>query len=208
LESAWADLYGRRSDCFGYRREYNDLRHGSCAIDAPGTGRHSEESVLCRNPGRCERTLSPVADLFEISRQTASLRTLVAYGPERLTLTTDEGSYASFGSYVTTNYFDGLGVRLVKGRSFMEAENQIDSSGLVAVISYRMWQERFHGSEEALGRFVVLNGHPATVIGIAPPRFQGADLGFVEDVWVPMISYLRVEGRQSAMNERSRPAFA
>src|SRR5215471_11137713 len=180
--------------------------HALLTRPAPGVTAKNLYYVGIR--GVASEPFHPIADLFEISRQTASLRTLVAYGPERLTLTTDEGSYASFGSYVTTNYFDGLGVRLTKGRSFMEAENQLDSSGLVAVISYRMWQERFHSSEDTLGRFVVLNGHPATVIGIAPPRFQGADLGFVEDVWVPMISYLRVEGRQSALNERSRPAFA
>ena len=40
---------------------------------------------------------------------------------------------------------------------------------LVAVVSYRVWQEQFHGADDIIGQAVVLNGHPATVIGVAPP---------------------------------------
>ena len=53
------------------------------------------------------------------------------------------------------NYFDTLGVRLVRGRAFTEAESRLDASGLVAVVSDRIWRTQFGGAEDVVGRSIV-----------------------------------------------------
>src|SRR5262249_32453792 len=110
-----------------------------------------------------------------------------------------------FGSHVSTNYFDAVGVRAIRGRTFTAEDDRLEGSGLVTIISYRIWQERFQGSDDAIGQHITLNGQDATVIGVAPPKFQGIDLGFPEDVWVPVVSYFRAQGREPLLMERDNP---
>src|SRR5205823_5433281 len=60
----------------------------------------------------------------------------------------------------------------------------------------------FLGNENVLGRPIKINSHPATIVGVAAPLFQGAELAMPEDVWVPAISYFRVRGRNGFLRER------
>jgi len=143
------------------------------------------------------------ADYLDYASQGKALSPLFAFGPERATLTLKDGSYALMGAYVTANYFEGLGVRPVLGRTFREDDNRLESAGLVAIISHRVWQERFNGAENVVGRAMVLNGHNATIVGVAPPTFQGVDLGAPDDVWVPIASYFRIRGSAAALSDRS-----
>src|SRR5439155_2307003 len=106
-------------------------------------------------------------EYLEFAAQTKTLRSLTGYGPERITFATESGTSAIVGSYVTANYFQTLGVQFAKGRAFTPADNRLDVSGLVAVISYRIWQEQFHGAEDVIGRSVMVNGYPAAIVGVA-----------------------------------------
>ena len=99
----------------------------------------------------------------DVASQSRTLSSLLAFQFDRFTLTLHDGSYAIHGGQVSTNYFDTLGLRLAKGRSFTPEEARLDASGLVAVISYRLWQERFESAEDIVGRPMLLNGHPATI---------------------------------------------
>ena len=121
----------------------------------------------------------------------ATVRPLAAVDFQRLTLTHDNGSFAVKATLVSPNYFDTLRARLVKGRPFNADDARLDSSGVV-VIAHHVWQNTFHGADDIVGRAVTLNGHPATVIGVAEPRFRGAWLAELADVWVP----LAPEGRK------------
>jgi len=139
----------------------------------------------------------------DVASQSRTLSSLLAFQFDRFTLTLHDGSYAIHGGQVSTNYFDTLGLRLAKGRSFTPEEARLDASGLVGVISYRLWQERFESAEDIVGRAVLLNGHPATVVGVAPPRFQGVWLNESADVWIPMLAYARLQGREAPLSDRS-----
>ena len=94
--------------------------------------------------------------------------------------------------YVTGNYFHALGVPPAAGRLIMPDDDRAGASA-VAVISYAFSQRRFAGAENAVGKPVFLNQHPFTVIGVAPPRFFGADPAVVPDVYIPMHAVLDVE---------------
>jgi predicted permease len=85
-------------------------------------------------------------------------------------------------SSVTTNYFDLLGVAAVLGRTFYPDELREP----VAVLDYICWREKFGADAGILGQAVDLDGHPATIIGIAPESFQGTQISMRPDVYVPL----------------------
>ena len=92
-----------------------------------------------------------------------------------------------FGGLVSGNYFDALGIGLPLGRGFRAEENRTPDSHPVVVFSYAFWQRRFNGDPTVLGRPVILNGRPFTVIGVAPEGFRGTVAYLNLDVWVPMM---------------------
>jgi predicted permease len=147
------------------------------------------------------------ANYQELTAESTTVRPLLAFRFERLTLTLDHGSYAIHGGLVSANYFDTLGLRPVKGRTFTDDESRLDASGLVAVISHRLWQNQFRGADDVIGQAIELNGHPATIVGVSPPRFQGVWLTEMSDVWVPLLGYSRIH-RSVAMNQGLPGAIA
>jgi predicted permease len=87
------------------------------------------------------------------------------------------------GARVTANFFDVLGVRPALGRGFAPGEDRPGAQRVV-VVSHRVWQERLHGDPGAIGRHIVVNDVPRTVVGIMPPRF-GYPARHVE-IWLPL----------------------
>ncbi|MFP2925942.1 ABC transporter permease [Pyxidicoccus sp. 3LG] len=86
------------------------------------------------------------------------------------------------GVRVTGTFFDTLGVRPQLGRTFLPEED-VPGSGATAVISHGVWQRRFGGAPDVIGRSLTLNDTPYTVVGVAPEGFrfpEGAQL------WTPL----------------------
>ncbi len=115
-----------------------------------------------------------------------AFRPVAAFDFARLTMTHDDGSYAMRAGMVSPNYFDTLGVRLVKGRAFTLDEAARGTSGLVVVIGHHVWQNSFAGADTVVGRSLLLNGVPATIVGVAEPAFRGALFAELADLWVPL----------------------
>ncbi len=94
---------------------------------------------------------------------------------------------------VTENYFSALGLRPALGRSFGPADAAGPGSDPMAVLSHRLWLDRFGGDPGVIGGTVRLNGHPFTVVGVAPVGYTGVRrFGFHPDLWVPMMMYAQV----------------
>jgi len=104
-----------------------------------------------------------------------------------LTIGLQNNADRAWAELVSANYFDVLKVRPILGRSFL-AEEGADRPGAfpVAVISYRMWQNRYRGDPNILGKEIRLNRHQLSIIGVAPPRFRGTTAGLAYDVWMPI----------------------
>ena len=104
-----------------------------------------------------------------------------------LTLGLEGNADRAWAELVSANYFDLLRVKPILGRTFLPEEGA-DKLGAfpVAVISYRMWKNRFHGDRNVLGKEIRLNRHQLTIIGVAPPDFRGSTVGLVYDVWMPI----------------------
>ena len=87
---------------------------------------------------------------------------------------------------VSGNYFDVLGVRPAVGRLFVQSDDlQLNANPIVA-LSYGFWQRRFGADPSVIGQSVLINGHPFTIVGVAPLAFQSAQMGYVPDIYVPM----------------------
>lgn len=76
--------------------------------------------------------------------------------------------------YVTGNYFTLLGVKPWLGRVILPSEGQVEGADPVLVLSYSYWKARFASDANVIGKRVLVNGHPVTVVGVAAPQFHGA----------------------------------
>jgi len=83
---------------------------------------------------------------------------------------------------VTVNYFDLLGIKASRGRTFTPEE----SHQPVAVLDYTCWREKFAGDAGVLGQALNLGGRLVTVIGIAPEGFRGTQVSMRPDLYVPL----------------------
>lgn len=96
------------------------------------------------------------------------------------------------GGPVSGNYFDLLGVKAQLGRTFRPDEDQVEGRDAVAVISHSLWQRKFSLDPSVVGKTVLINQVPFTVIGIAPEQFAGVYGGLAQDIWFPMQMQSRV----------------
>jgi putative ABC transport system permease protein len=94
---------------------------------------------------------------------------------------------------VSANYFDVLGLNPADGRFFLSDEDTKPNSNTVAVISYALWTSKFGSDPAAVGRTMILNATPYTVIGVAPRGFKGTvSIANSEQVWIPTSMYGQV----------------
>jgi predicted permease len=110
----------------------------------------------------------------------------------------------AWGELVSANYFQVLGVRPVVGRAFPPQE--YGEKDLAAVISYRLWQGRFHGDPSIAGKTIRANRRDLIVVGVAPPEFGGCQNGLAFDIWVPIAlgPQLKQIDEGALKNRRSR----
>jgi len=84
-----------------------------------------------------------------------------------------EKSHPMWAAYVSGNFFELLGVRPVFGRLFVPSEGKVIGADPVLVISYSYWKSRFNSDPSIIGQRASVNGHPVTIIGVAPSGFHG-----------------------------------
>ncbi|HUK88833.1 MAG TPA: ABC transporter permease, partial [Blastocatellia bacterium] len=90
------------------------------------------------------------------------------------------------GELVSGNYFPALGLSTTLGRTFTPEEDQTPVANPVAIISTRLWRQRFSSSLDVIGRSVTMNGVLLNIIGVAAPNVVGAEIT-APDVWVPIM---------------------
>jgi predicted permease len=88
--------------------------------------------------------------------------------------------------YVTGTYFTTFGLRPFAGRLLTPDDDRTGAAPVI-VISHRVWQGTYGNDPSVVGANFVIEGHPFTVVGIAPPGFFGETLrGNPPDVWIPL----------------------
>src|SRR5438270_13789241 len=98
-----------------------------------------------------------------------------------------------FGGRVTSNYFDVLGVRPIRGRNFLPEEEE---GADVAMVTENFWQKRMGGDPNVVGRSITLDGVPHVIVGVLP-NLPFSWIGPNAEIWpktpvlVPGLSYVR-----------------
>lgn len=99
------------------------------------------------------------------------------------------------GQYVSGNFFRTLGIQPWIGRTFTDEDDK-EGAPPVAVMSYRIWHDKYGSDPSVIGAGYQINGHPFTVIGVAPPGFFGAKLAGwgMPDFWLPLTTEILIDG--------------
>jgi predicted permease len=92
------------------------------------------------------------------------------------------------------NYFDVLRIQPYIGRFFHNSDEHGANSAPYVVLSYAYWHSHFQDDRTVVGRVVRLNSHPFTILGVAPPGFQGTVLFFASDIFVPIVNHEQLSG--------------
>ena len=106
------------------------------------------------------------------------------------------------GSMVSANYFDAIGVHPILGRGFEASEDVGRNAHPVTVISYQMWEERFHSDPAVIGKTQALGGMPHTIVGVAPKGFYGTFVGYAFQFWVPASMQTQFDGGVYKLEDR------
>ena len=141
-------------------------------------------------------------DYLDWRAQNRSFEELGVLRGQSVNLTGVESPTRLIGSFTNASMLRILGVRPERGRLFTDSETEVGTKQPVAIVSYGFWQSQYGGSPETIGRTVILNGQPFTIIGIAPQNLRGPQGN--PDVWMP-IGYYPNKGE---LDNRGQPSIA
>ena len=106
---------------------------------------------------------------------------------------------------VSGTYFSVLGVSPALGRLLTIDDDQVPGSSPVVVLSYDFWKNQFGSAQDIVGRKVLVNQYPMTVVGVAAPTFHGIDVGEVPSLWIPAVmSAQAIPGFNTMLDRRTR----
>jgi predicted permease len=108
-----------------------------------------------------------------------------------------------WGYLATGNYFEVLGVPAAIGRTFTAAEDRGEGADPLVVLSFASWRTRFGSDPAILGKTVLLNGHPFSIIGVAPEGFNGTEVAFNSEFWAPMMMQEQVDPGSNWLHNRN-----
>jgi predicted permease len=137
---------------------------------------------------------------IDIRENNAVFSSLMAHDMEMIGIEESGATRRVFVDIVSSNYFSTLGVRLLKGRSFMPDEEKYGAK-LIVVVSYSFWKK--NGEDpQMLGKQLRLNGHLFTVVGITPKDFTGTMALMSPEVFVPLGAYNILKTRGKPLLDR------
>ena len=150
----------------------------------------------------------PIHDYLDYRAQQRSFSGIAAHSGGTVNVSGAEKAERYDGAWVTANLFDVLQVRPQLGRTFRR-EEETPGLGNVAILSYAMWQDRYAGDPEILGKTVRANGQPYTVVGVMPPKVSYPDN---QSIWMPLqLDATKLErgtGQQLDVVARLRPGVS
>ncbi len=113
----------------------------------------------------------------------------------------ESGARPLRSEYVTGSYFSTLGVRAFGGRMFSPDDDK-PAAPPVAVLSHRAWQTTYASDPSVVGSSFVVEGHPFTLVGVAPPGFFGETLqSDPPDIWIPVQQEPLINGEGSLLRQ-------
>jgi putative ABC transport system permease protein len=135
-----------------------------------------------------ERADVAPADFLDWRERSRAFAAMAAAVPYSRDYTGGDRPEVLFGAQVTEGFWDAIGVEPIMGRTFRDDEH-VRGAGRPVIISHGLWQQRFGGAPDIVGRSISLDGEPWTVIGVLPRSFAPQLLPRPGDlaVWTPKI---------------------
>ncbi|HEY1950432.1 MAG TPA: ABC transporter permease [Bryobacteraceae bacterium] len=148
---------------------------------------HQEQLLALSGTARGESGHTAISwpDLVDLQRSCTLVDAFIVTKIMGTTLSIGERAEVMRGSIVSANYFDAIGVHPIFGRGFEPGEDSGRNAHPVTVISYELWQRRFKGDRQIIGKTQRLNNVMHTIIGVAPEGFYGTFVGWAMQFWVP-----------------------
>ena len=125
-------------------------------------------------------------DYQDIRRQAEVFSDILAFRVSLVGLNVDGKGEHCVISRVSGNYFSAAGVQPAVGRLILPSEGQTPGADPVVVLGYGYWQRRFGGNGSVIGKQVDMDGHPVTIVGVAPKDFPGFYAFLNMDAYVPL----------------------
>jgi len=168
-----------------------------------------------RQGGRTDQNVINLGNFTDWKEQNQVFSDMAVFFDRTMNLTSDGEPEEVPGEYTTTNMFSVLGAGPVLGRTFANDDGN-DGQPRVAVISHGLWQRRFGGDRQIVGRQITLNEQPTTIIGVMPAGFgwhiqTGTQASKPADIWLPwQISndMRRRRGRFASAVARLKPGIS
>jgi macrolide transport system ATP-binding/permease protein len=154
---------------------------------------HRSVVVFHSGPGRSDRGTSFPA--FTRYRERADIFTdVTAFSSERPLLHAEgERREQVYAEVVTASFFSAMDVLVPLGRPFEAREDGVAGEAVV-LLSHDFWRRRFAANPEIIGRTIVLNDRPFTVVGVAGAGFTGVASGISVDLWMPIARWTHLIG--------------
>ena len=168
----------------------------------PGVSDVDRVVILAEKSRTGSFTSTSWPDFADFRKSVASQADLAAYTMMTVGLNSGERTDRMWSESVSANYFDVLGVRPVLGRGFLPEEDRSAGGAPVVVLSHHVWAERFNSDAQIVGKSISLNGHPFTIVGVAPPGFYSSFVSLSTDLWIPAAVYAGTLSRPALLNER------
>jgi predicted permease len=111
---------------------------------------------------------------------------IAAHRKVEANLSFDGATIAGASMLVSGSYFPLLGIRPAVGRLLDSNDDRVDGEASAVVLSHGYWQSAFGADPGVVGRTLVVNGKPLTIVGVAPQGFHGTTLGERPQVYVPI----------------------
>ena len=145
-----------------------------------------ERLVALAGTVRDQRDQTSWPDLLDVRRSCTLCETLFVSNITGATLSIGERAQIITGSIASANYFDAIGVHPILGRGFEPGEDTGRNAHPIVLISYHLWQTRFKGDPEIVGKTQRLDNVVHTIIGVMPEGFYGTFVGRAMEYWVPL----------------------
>jgi predicted permease len=155
--------------------------------------------------GRSTSTSFSYPTFLALGRANQTLTDVFAFYPvDQFSVVFEGHAEIASGQYVSGNYYQGLGAPASIGRTIAPADDRLDAPP-VTVIAYDFWKRRFGLDARVIGKTIVINKAPFTIVGVTQAGFGGAlEVAQSADVSLPFAAKQLLEGESSDLE---RPAF-
>ncbi len=158
--------------------------------------------VLAFHPKGLRDSKFSFLNLQDFRKQAGAFSDVFAYSVGVAGLSVDGRASEFAYSAVTGNYFQALGIKAEVGRLLLPGEREKPGEDLLLVLDYSCWQRVFGGDRGVLGKAVLINGKPATIIGVAPRDFHGTFFAFNMDGYLSLNGIPLVAGASGFWKDR------